>query len=249
MNDNIKSDNKKALPKFLIIIACSALVGAVFGYLGAELLGEAARAADGFIAYLAKAAPVLLCFWSVAAMVAAVVPYLLAMREYKNMDPEQDDATKKTELYLSVSLLIEGIGLIGSFFFFAAAFAGRAADTMDRTGFLLAMGGMVLSLAAYIVVQMACVDLTRRMNPEKRGSVFDSDFRKKWMDSCDEAERMTIYCGAFSAYQAVTFTCLAVWLIALILGVSAGMNTLAAAGTAMLIWCVQTVVYSVRTMK
>ena len=55
-------------------------------------------------------------------MVAAVVPYLLAMREYKNMDPEQDDATKKTELYLSVSLLIEGIGLIGSFFFFAAAF-------------------------------------------------------------------------------------------------------------------------------
>ena len=38
-------------------------------------------------------------------------------------------------------------------------------------------------------------------------------------------------------------------LIALILGMSAGMNTLAAAGTAMLIWCVQTVVYSVRTMK
>ena len=145
-------------------------------------------------------------------------------------------------LFCAGALLVAGA-------FAAAAFAGGAADTVDRTGFLLAMGGMVLSLAAYIVVQMACVDLTRRMNPEKRGSVFDSDFRKKWMDSCDEAERMTIYRGAFSAYQAVTFTCLAVWLIALILGMSAGMNTLAAAGTAMLIWGVQTVVYSVRTMK
>ncbi|MDY4515087.1 MAG: DUF3169 family protein [Lachnospiraceae bacterium] len=33
---------------------------------------------------------------------------------------------------------------------------------------------------------------TAKPNPEKTASVYDTKFQKKWMDSCDEAEKILI---------------------------------------------------------
>ncbi len=57
------------------------------------------------------------------------------------------------------------------------------------------------------------MDATKQMNPEKRGSVYDTKFHKKWMESYDEAERAIIGQCALKAYQAVTITCLALWAV------------------------------------
>lgn len=57
---------------------------------------------------------------------------------------------------------------------------------------LLDIGVFLLSCACVIFAQQKAVDLERRMNPEKHGSVYDAKFQKKWLDSCDESERRQI---------------------------------------------------------
>ena len=38
------------------------------------------------------------------------------------------------------------------------------------------------------------------MNPEKKGSVYDLKFKKKWFESCDEAEKEVIYQSSYKTY-------------------------------------------------
>ena len=61
------------------------------------------------------------------------------------------------------------------------------------------------------------------MNPKKTASVYDTKFQKKWMDSCDEAEKIMIGKCAFKAYSATNTVCtvlaIALALCALFLGI------------------------------
>ena len=43
--------------------------------------------------------------------------------------------------------------------------------------------------------------------------VYDSRFQKKWLASCDEAERAIIGQCALKAYQAMTMSCLVLWAV------------------------------------
>lgn len=43
-----------------------------------------------------------------------------------------------------------------------------------------------------IIIQQKCVDTVKQINPEKKVSVYDIRFEKKWIDDCDEAEKIII---------------------------------------------------------
>lgn len=45
------------------------------------------------------------------------------------------------------------------------------------------------------------------MAPEKKTSVYDLKFQKKWMDSCDEAEKILIGKCAYKAFGKTNLTC------------------------------------------
>ena len=64
-----------------------------------------------------------------------------------------------------------------------------------------------------VVLQQKLVDLCKRLNPEKQGSIYDTKFQKKWFESCDEAERLIIGQCAMKAYQAMARVCLGLWLV------------------------------------
>ena len=68
-----------------------------------------------------------------------------------------------------------------------------------------------------MLLQSRVVDLTRRLNPEKQGSVYDIRFREKWLASCDEAERLRIGQASYAAFQAGSRASLLVWVAALVL--------------------------------
>ena len=55
------------------------------------------------------------------------------------------------------------------------------------------------------------VELEKKLNPEKKGDVIETNFSKKWEDSCDEAQKMIIYEAGYRAYRAgmkaFTFIC------------------------------------------
>ena len=69
--------------------------------------------------------------------------------------------------------------------------------------FIVAVAAFIAVMVETIIIQQRCVDAVKRMNPEKTASVYD----RKWMDSCDEAEKLMIGKCAYKAYAATNTAC------------------------------------------
>lgn len=73
--------------------------------------------------------------------------------------------------------------------------------------FIAAVAAFIAVMVETIVVQQRCVDAVKRMNPEKTASVYDVKFQRKWMDSCDETEKIIVGKCAYKAYAAANTAC------------------------------------------
>ena len=71
----------------------------------------------------------------------------------------------------------------------------------------MAVVAFIAVMVETIIIQQRCVDAVKRMNPEKIASVYDVKFQRKWMDSCDEAEKLMIGKCAYKAYAAANTAC------------------------------------------
>ena len=60
--------------------------------------------------------------------------------------------------------------------------------------------------------------MAKKTNPEKTVSVYDMKFQKKWLDSCDEAEKLLIGKCSFKAFSATNGVCM---LLAVLLALGA----------------------------
>lgn len=98
------------------------------------------------------------------------------------------------------------------------------------------------------MLQQKLVDLTKRLNPEKKGSVYDTKFQKKWYESCDEAERAIIGQCAFKAYQAMVRVCLGLWVVFALGGMFFNWGFLPALAVC-IVWGVGQSVYAWWTLK
>lgn len=220
-NDPIQQENKRALPKFFAIMAASLAVGIAIGlvlvFLSFENFGDVLNAAGLF--FTTKIAGWLLIALPVVTLAVCVPIYLGAKKQIAAWDGEDEAAGNEVEAKLSVCMWIASMELIASFFLMAALVSGFMSRTESEQGMAPALffGGLaaflVGSLGVEIVLQQKLVDLTKRLYPEKRGSVYDTKFQKKWMESCDEAERVIIGQCTFKAYQAMCRTCLALWAV------------------------------------
>lgn len=221
MKDAVKQDNRRALPKFLAVVAGAAVLGGIGGFLVAmaaepETL-EAIRA--GLDRTMQIVGPWGIPASGVALLFPAWLCYRSACRLYASWDPDAEEGgEEEIELRMNVSLLLTNLGMIFAFFFLAASFQYTFAP-LNAVLFLIA-------LACITLLQQKVVDLTRRMNPEKRGSVYDIKFHKTWFDSCDEAERAQIGQASFQAYRATTLACLIVWMVLTLMNFMAGIGLL-----------------------
>ncbi len=73
--------------------------------------------------------------------------------------------------------------------------------------FTVAVAAFVVVMVETMIIQQRCVDAVKRMNPEKIASVYDVKFQRKWMDSCDEAEKIIVGKCAYKAYAAANTAC------------------------------------------
>lgn len=92
------------------------------------------------------------------------------------------------------------------------------------------------------------MDLAKIMNPEKKASVYDMRFQKKWMESCDEAEKIIVGKCAFKAYSMTNSVCYVLEIVLVICALAFGMGFLPAL-VVCIIWLVNTSVYCRESMK
>jgi len=71
----------------------------------------------------------------------------------------------------------------------------------------VAVAAFIAVMVETIIIQQRCVDAVKRMNPEKTASVYDVKFQRKWMDNCDEAEKLMIGKCTYKAYAAANTAC------------------------------------------
>ena len=244
-NNTVKKDNRKALPKYLLILFVAAIFGGVLGFaagwLGHDNLSEviAAVVADGLIA----AAPWALLGTSVVSMVLILWLYRGAKAIYTGWDGEDDDVMDRADQKLNWALLLTAAQLVLDMFFFAVAQSAHNMTALWSVLFFL------VSIFLLVFAQQKIVDLTRKMNPEKKGSVYDTKFKKKWFESCDEAEQKQIGQAAYKAFTVVSTACPILWGILLLLSYAFNFSLLMPTFIVCFIWLLQQVSYCLECIR
>lgn len=211
-NKEIKNANRKAMPKFILIMLISLLVGGGIGFFSARyglntLAGGMKSAGTFFGMYIAP--------WLILA-IAIIVPIVsgLIYRSAKKLlclwDGENEEISDSVDKKLSIVIWLTSAALILSYLLIAASYSSGFATFENENNTVL----FFISICAFfgvmieaIIIQQKCVDTAKKTNPEKTVSVYDTKFQKKWMDSCDEAEKIMIGKCALKAYAATNTVC------------------------------------------
>lgn len=242
MNDHVKRDNRRALPKYLLTILLYGLLCGVLGFFtgvaGAAGVAETVRQALDRL--LAVCAPWGIVASAVILLGAGWYLYAAAKRRFTAWDGEDEDTMDDVERQLSWALLLTGLMIVLDFFFFAASII------YER--FLQDLILFLASVAVLVVLQQKIVDLERRINPEKRGSVYDMKFQKTWMDSCDEAERAQIGQACYTAYRMGNKVCVFLWVALLILNFVFDFGLLPIAAV-LVVWGVMQTAYALECIR
>ena len=244
-NNAVKRDNRKALPKYLLILFVAAIFGGVLGFaagwLGHDNLSEVIAAAVSN--WLTAAAPWALLTTSVVTQALILWLYHGAKALYTGWDGEDDDVMDRADEKLNWALLLAAAQFVLDMFFFAAALSAHNMTALWSALFF------VVSVFVLVFAQQKIVDLTRKMNPEKKGSVYDTKFKKKWFESCDEAEQKQIGQAAYKAFNVVSTACPALWGILLLLSYAFNFSLLMPTFIVCFIWLLQQVSYCLECIR
>lgn len=212
MNEQeIRKTNRKALPKLLGLVLLGGIVGGLAGYFlagfDAKTLADGFRNAEDFFAR--EVAPWLLAALALLLPLICIPRYLGARKLLKSWDGEEESVSVAVDVKLSVVTWLASCATIVAFFLLAAAYAGGAAFESEKQTALvfLSIASFAVVMVESVVLQQKCVDVARRLNPEKKASVYDMKFQKKWKDSCDEAEKLLIGKCAWKAYTVSNGVC------------------------------------------
>ena len=222
-NDSIKQENKKAMLRFLLIFAASLVAGLVLGFVTAwlnfESFGDALSAFGAF--YASQLAGWLLCACLALEFAVGLPLYFSAKKQLAAWDGEDEAVSEAIEEKLSVCIWITSMATVLGFLLVAGHFSGmmHGGSWVRPAHTFLGLGAFLFILTGSTIFQQKLVDTTKKLNPEKQGSVYDLKFHEKWLASCDEAERAIIGQCAMKTYQAVTYTCLALWTVFVLGGI------------------------------
>lgn len=254
-NDNeIKKANQKAKPKFIIVLIICSILGGVVGFFSAKygvdaLVGGMKSSGEIFGLYIA---PWLMLALAIALPIIAIPLYKKAKKLIASWDCNDDDIPDAIDKNLSILLWITSAAIIVSYFLIAASYSGGFA-MLDKEENILPFFISVFSLLAImveaIIIQQKCVDSAKKINPEKaKASIYDVKFQKKWLDSCDEAEKIMIGKCAYKAFSATNTVCAVLAIVLAIAALIFGIGFLPSL-TVCIIWIVNQSVYCKEALK
>ncbi len=210
--NEIKKANRRAMPKFLLIVLISMIVGGSMGFCAAKYglntLADSIKNAGAFFGTCI--APWLMLVTAVMVPAVCIPLYKSAWKQLSFWDGENEEISDTIDKQLSIVIWITSASLILSYFLIAASYSAGYEALAEENGIVLFAVGIVGFLAIMIesvVMQQKCIDTYKRINPEKTASVYDTRFQKKWIDSCDETEKIMIGKCAFKAYRATNIVC------------------------------------------
>lgn len=226
--NNLKKENKKAFKPFILIMIVCALVGAVFGafiavyrqgnlaiFKGMHTIDFSRLVTKGF----AIASPFVIWGGIIGNICLGVYCLRNAKKKYAKWDGENEEYIEPLENRLNFLITMTSAFLFVVYLFFSAStFAVMQNIYKETISFFLSLLGIFASMVVYVKLQKEVVDIVKIMNPEKKGSIYDLDFQKKWIQSSDEAEKFMVYKAAFGAFKAVNSLCIILFVVYFLIG-------------------------------
>lgn len=167
-------------------------------------------------------------------------------------DGEDEEQADKIDGRLGIAVFMAEILMVVNFFLFALAvnldFGMESSENTEKITTIVNLIIFILSFAVVLVIQKKAVDLTKLMNPEKDGSIYDGNFNKKWEESCDEAEKLLIYKCGYKAFKCTSSACLVLWVLCVIGDMAFDIGLLPVIMVTV-IWLVQVASYTIEGMK
>ncbi|MBQ8633725.1 MAG: DUF3169 family protein [Lachnospiraceae bacterium] len=223
-----KKEDKKAFKKFFGVLVLAFFVGIIVG-IGSAFIGDVLEnqpVKDAILTALQYLAIYGGYLFTTVLLIVSIVLYKKSRKEYIAWDEEDEEVLERLETKISYVIWFSNLIMFGSYFFFATGVWAadlveiKGALKQDATGFWLSLGAVFLHMAYALIVsciiQQKAVNLTKEINPEKRGSIYDTKFQDKWLANCDEAERFAVYKCSFKTFKVMQLTGMVLWVICLI---------------------------------
>ena len=224
MSKQKEKNDKKIFMKWVIIM--------VFAFLGGTLIGGFGKIIHAKLVELFSnvnlnsvqvAIPLLIVFalMNIVVLLVGFYQYVAAKKLVQNVGDEDEEvleiAEKKLDMAMIPSTIMNGV----NYFFFALVMyvCNYGDENPDLQLLLLGLVGVVIfmgSMFVTVALQKKAVDLIKKLNPEKKGNIFDKDFAKDWEASCDEAQKQMIYKSGYASYKATNLVGQVLWILTIL---------------------------------
>lgn len=213
----IKKEDKRLKKKYIFIMIGLLFGGFLVGFFSAFLADVFSGGIENAIAsvrsfFIENASVIGLVMGILTALVVAII-YSRNRKRYAQWDGEDEAISEKMDTELSIAALFVNINSIVFLVLLAISSLKEMEFAWSSMGIYIA--AVVVNLGVELIANNRIVNFSKEMNPEKRGSTYDVKFQKKWFDSCDEAEKLSIYKASFAAYKAVSKACVILWFVCL----------------------------------
>jgi len=222
-----KTEDKKAFGKFAMALVFAFVIGIGVGMGGIFLkdLFANSSAKEAFLELIRGIAIYGGYVFTTVLLITGMVLYIRSRREYTSWDEEDEDVLAGIETKISYAIWFSNLIMYGSYFFFTiGVWATKILDIkgvsgQDNTYFWFELGvvflHIVYAIIAACVIQQKAVNLSKEINPEKTGSIYDMKFHDKWLENCDEAERFAAYKCSYKTFKIMQITGMILWLVCL----------------------------------
>lgn len=247
-------ENSKSYVNLAVKILFGGIIGGIGSFLaffgGEKLLRFLEKM--GNVIYQAAGAVEAVLAVGLAALVIGI--FIHCRRLWKKEEMlEDEEADRYGELFehrtqIGITLADAGAMIMLLFAMLITAPAERIVENQSYAMTGSVYGIMVVGCVIMAVMEIMFYHMMQKRDPQKKGDPASLSFDRKWLESCDESEKMVIYQATYKAYQGTQV----VLLIGVILGVigkeafGTGNFPLILVGTA---WLVGTCKYNIWKLK
>lgn len=221
MKSNKEHNNKSAYLKFALYIIASLLVGAMFGYFSADIrVDKIQDFVKDNAQKMAIVDTILFAVFNLVMAICAFVFYFKEKNRYKTIGQTDESILDEIDYKLSIPLLLGNIALIVNFIFFSIGFyfdsKYKLKGTWSTACVITDLSIFIIGYVWILAVQNLSVKLCKEINPEKKGNIFDKNFQKDWLNSCDEAQQLMVYKASYKSFKVTAMVCNAVMVLAMV---------------------------------
>ena len=260
--DEIKKEDSKQRPIFFIILVLLMFLGGVCGFL-VSYNDQWLILAFNFLGTYSQIGSIIstVCLFLASAISITVgwIIYAGAKKMWKD-EASRDDNWEKIEKKLSIASIVNSVGLIVTFFFYGCAVydvrdnitatipGAESVLVIYRSSFFCAIVLVIVFAFLSFYQLKKIVELEKIMNPEKKGSLYDFGFKKKWYKSFDEAEMRQAGIAAYKALLIVNFSCMITFVVLIFIGMVVKITVFPNLAVSV-IWVTQNIAFGVESIK